>query len=97
MDCSHCAVPGPSPPQQGPADGPGAPSYLGLTGSSVPVEQLASLLNHAIGRDGTRLDAVTQAYHDGENVVIETQDTVCSAGETQGSDCKCTRWVPWKP
>ena len=54
---------------------------LGLTGSSVPVEQLASLLNQAIGRDGTRLAAVTQADHEGENVVIETQDTVCSAGE----------------
>ena len=63
---------------------------LGLTGSNVPVEQLASLLNQAIGRDGTRLAAVTRAYHEGENVVIETQDTVCSAGEAQGSDRKCT-------
>ena len=63
---------------------------LGLTGSNVPVEELASLLNQAIGRDGTRLAAVTRAYHEGENVVIETQDTVCSAGEPQGSDRKCT-------
>ena len=63
---------------------------LGLTGSNVPVEQLAGLLNQAIGRDGTRLAAVTRAYHEGENVVIETQDTVCSAGEAQGSDRKCT-------
>ncbi|MFC5848800.1 hypothetical protein [Deinococcus petrolearius] len=63
---------------------------LGLTGSNVPVEQLAGLLNQAIGRDGTRLAAVTGAYHEGENIVIETQDTVCSAGEAQGSDRKCT-------
>lgn len=63
---------------------------LGLTGSNVPVEQLAGLLNQAIGRDGTRLAAVTRAYYEGENVVIETQDTVCSAGEAQGSDRKCT-------
>jgi hypothetical protein len=63
---------------------------LGLTGSNVPVEQLAGLLDQAIGRDGTRLAAVTRAYHEGENVVIETQDTVCSAGEAQGSDRKCT-------
>lgn len=63
---------------------------LGLTGSNVPVEELAGLLNQAIGRDGTRLAAVTKAYHEGENVVIETQDTVCSAGEAQGSDRKCT-------
>ncbi|WP_043804198.1 hypothetical protein [Deinococcus gobiensis] len=63
---------------------------LNLTGSNVPVEQLAGLLNQAIGRDGTRLAAVHRAYYEGENVVIETQDTVCSAGEPQGSDRKCT-------
>lgn len=63
---------------------------LGLTGQAVPPEQLAGILNRAIGRDGTRLAAVVRSYQDGENVVIETHDTVCSAGEPQGSDRKCT-------
>jgi hypothetical protein len=63
---------------------------LGVAGSNVPIEQLADLLNAAIGRDGTCLAGVTKSYREGQNVVIETQDTVCSAGEAMGSDRKCT-------
>ena len=63
---------------------------LGVAGSNVPIESLAELLDAAIGRDGTRLAAVTRSYREGENIVIETQDTVCSAGEPMGSDRKCT-------
>jgi hypothetical protein len=63
---------------------------LGLTGSNVPIEQIAGLLDAAIGQEGTRLAAVTRAYQLDDIVVIETQDTVCSAGEPLGSDRKCT-------
>ena len=63
---------------------------LGVAGSNVPVDQLAVLLNAAIGKDGTCLAGVTKSYREGQNVVIETQDTVCSAGEAMGSDRKCT-------
>lgn len=63
---------------------------LGVAGSNVPVEQIAGLLNAAIGRDGTCLAAVTRSYREGETIVIETQDTVCSAGEPMGSGRKCT-------
>jgi len=63
---------------------------LGLAGSNVTVEDIAGVLNQVIGRDGTRLCAVTRSYREGENIVIETQETVCSAGEPQGSDRKCT-------
>ena len=63
---------------------------LGVAGSNVTVEQIAGLLNAAIGRDGTRLAAVTRSYREGDTVVIETQDTVCSAVEPMGSDRKCT-------
>nr|WP_264778562.1 hypothetical protein [Deinococcus aetherius] len=63
---------------------------LGVAGRNVPVEQIAPLLDAAIGRDGTCLAAVTRSYREGENIVIETQDTVCSAGEPLGSDRKCT-------
>jgi len=58
---------------------------LGLTGSQIAIEKLAGTLNAALGQDGTRLCGVSRSY-----VVIETQDTVCSAGEAQGSDRKCT-------
>nr|WP_246581225.1 hypothetical protein [Deinococcus aestuarii] len=63
---------------------------LGVAGSHLPVEQIAGVLNAAIGRDGTCLAAVTRSYREGEDVVIETQDTVCSAGEPLGSERKCT-------
>lgn len=63
---------------------------LGVAGQNVPVEQLAPLLNAAIGKDGTCLAAVTRSYREGENIVIETQDTVCLAGEALGSERRCT-------
>lgn len=63
---------------------------LGVAGGNVPIEQIAGLLNAAIGADGTCLAAVTKSYREGDTVVIETQDTVCSAGEPMGSTRKCT-------
>lgn len=63
---------------------------LGVAGSNIPVEKLAEILNSAVGMDGTRLCAVTKSYQDGDKLVIETQETVCSAGEPQGSDRTCT-------
>jgi len=63
---------------------------LGLTGSQIAIEKLAGTLNAALGQDGTRLCGVSRSYIEDGNVVIETQDTVCSAGEPQGSDRKCT-------
>lgn len=59
---------------------------LGVAGSDTPVEQLAGVLNSAIGRDGTCLCGVRSVQMDGENYVVETFDTVCSAGEDMGSD-----------
>ncbi|MBB5234835.1 hypothetical protein [Deinococcus budaensis] len=63
---------------------------LGVAGKDVPVETLAGILNAAIGKDGTCLAAVTKSYREGDTVVIETQDTVCSAGEPMGSQRRCT-------
>lgn len=65
-------------------------SELGISLSHIPVEQLAGVLNQAIGKDGTRLCAVIKSYQDGEHIIIETQDTVCSAGEEPGSTRRCT-------
>ncbi|PYE50958.1 hypothetical protein [Deinococcus yavapaiensis] len=63
---------------------------LGAASSNVPVEHIATLLNAAIGREGTKLCAVVKSYEQDGNVVIETQETVCSAGEAHGSQRKCT-------
>ena len=63
---------------------------LGVAGKDVPTEQIAGLLNAAIGQPGTKLCAITASYMDGENVVIEAQETVCSAGEAHGSQRRCT-------
>lgn len=63
---------------------------LGLTGSKLPMEQLAKALNDALGIEGTRLCKIKSAYREGENVVVETEETVCSAGELPGSSRQCT-------
>ena len=63
---------------------------LGVSGKNYPVEQIASVLNDALGKDGTRLCAVDKSYMDGDKLVVETQETVCSAGEEPGSDRQCT-------
>lgn len=63
---------------------------LGVSGKNPAVEQLAPLLDGAVGKAGTCLCAVTKSYMEGNKLVVETQDTVCSAGEPQGSDRKCT-------
>lgn len=63
---------------------------LGVAGSKVAVDQLADLLNAAIGKAGTCLTGVHSAVQDGDQVIIDCFDTVCSSGEVQGSDRKCT-------
>ncbi len=63
---------------------------LGLTGSNLPIEQVAEALNKAIGKEGTKLCAVDKAYMDGDDIIVETNETVCSAGEPNGSDRECT-------
>ena len=63
---------------------------LGLTGTNIPVAELAATLDAALGLNGTRLCSVVKAEQDGDTVVIDTQETVCSAGEQSGSTRKCT-------
>ena len=63
---------------------------LGVTGANVPTEQLADLLNGAIGKDGTRLTGVKSVTKEGDTYIVDCFDTLCSAGEEQGSDRKCT-------
>ena len=63
---------------------------LGLTGKNIPVEEMAATLDAALGKDGTKLCRVEHAKTEGDTIVIDTQETVCSAGELDGSTRKCT-------
>lgn len=63
---------------------------LGLAGKKPPMDQLGSALDSALGKNGTKLCAVRGAHMDGDKIVIETTETVCSAGEPAGSTRKCT-------
>ncbi len=63
---------------------------LGLAGANPSLEDLASKLDHALGEDGTRLCKVEKIEEVGDLIKVHTSETVCSAGETQGSPRKCT-------
>jgi predicted hydrocarbon binding protein len=63
---------------------------LGLVNKNIPVEQLAATLDAALGTGGTKLCRVEKATVDGDNIIVDTQETVCSAGEPDGSTRKCT-------
>lgn len=63
---------------------------LGLADSNPSLEDLASKLDHALGENGTRLCKVDKIEDTGEIIKVYTHETVCSAGEEQGSSRKCT-------
>lgn len=63
---------------------------LGLTNSSISFDEAASKLNAALGKDGTRLCKVDKIIEDGDAIKVYTSETVCSAGESQGSSRSCT-------
>lgn len=63
---------------------------LGHTGTNPPVKSLAKTLDEALGQDGTRLCRVTGARQEGDKIIVETDETVCPAGEDMGSDRTCT-------
>ena len=63
---------------------------LGLAGANPSLEELASKLDHALGENGTRLCKVDKIEDTGDKIKVYTHETVCSAGEEQGSPRKCT-------
>jgi predicted hydrocarbon binding protein len=62
----------------------------GIAGKAMSLSDLTSTLNGVFGKQGTRLCSVVGAAQDGDVVMIDTRDTICSAGEPQGSDRVCT-------
>ena len=63
---------------------------LGLSGSTQDLAVIAAKLNEAVGANGTHLTAVDKIFQDGDSIKVYCSETVCSAGEPDGSPRKCT-------
>ncbi|MBE9124596.1 MULTISPECIES: hypothetical protein [unclassified Coleofasciculus] len=65
---------------------------LGLVGKGegVALTDVASKVNDIIGKDGTRLCIVDKVEQEGELYKVYTRETICSAGEEEGSSRQCT-------
>jgi hypothetical protein len=63
---------------------------VGLSGSGLDLATIATKLNAAVGSEGTRLTAVNKIVEEGGLIKAYCSETVCSAGEVQGSTRKCT-------
>lgn len=62
---------------------------LGLTGQGI-TDDMIPILQKALGKDGTRLCMVDKVAPVGEAIVVHCRETICSAGESQGSPRKLT-------
>lgn len=63
---------------------------LGLTGAKPAPSTLSDTLNAAIGKDGTRLCHVVSVTQNGDNFNVKLLETICSAGEPDGSQRQLT-------
>jgi hypothetical protein len=63
---------------------------LGLSGSTQELSVIAAKLNEAVGANGTHLTAIDKIVQEGDIYKVYCSETVCSAGEPQGSPRKCT-------
>jgi predicted hydrocarbon binding protein len=63
---------------------------LGLVGASFSLDDIAQKLTSALGKDGTCLCIVDKIITEEDVVKVYTSETLCSAGEAQGSTRKCT-------
>ena len=59
---------------------------LGLVGQTRPWEEVTKLIQTALGKDGTRLCLVDKIAEEGDVIKVYCRETVCSAGEPQGSE-----------
>jgi hypothetical protein len=65
-------------------------SELGLSKTDVNWDDIASKLNDIFGLNGTRLCAIDRIKQTEAAIEVYTRETVCSAGEVNGSPRKCT-------
>lgn len=57
---------------------------------NISLNDLQDKLKYAIGKDGTRLCVISKIEAVGEGFKVYTRETVCSAGEPEGSSRICT-------
>lgn len=63
---------------------------LGLLENETSLEGIVPLLQKALGKDGTRLCIVDKIEQAGEAITVYCRETICSAGEPEGSPRKLT-------
>ncbi|ELS33566.1 MULTISPECIES: hypothetical protein [Pseudanabaena] len=63
---------------------------LGLSENETSLEGIVPLLQKALGKDGTRLCIVDKIEQAGETITVYCRETICSAGEPEGSPRKLT-------
>lgn len=63
---------------------------LGFGAKATPLADALVALRTALGKDGTRLCYVESITQEGDEYVMSLSETVCSAGEPQGSDRQLT-------
>ncbi|MEQ8756526.1 MAG: hypothetical protein RID09_23840 [Coleofasciculus sp. G1-WW12-02] len=59
-------------------------------GKEISLADVTKKLQDALGKDGTRLCAIKKIVQEDEVYKVYTHETVCSAGEPQGSSRQCT-------
>jgi len=63
---------------------------IGVKGKSISHEDLVPLLQKALGKDGTRLCIVDKIDETDASIKVYCRETICSAGEPEGSPRKLT-------
>ncbi|HEY9647087.1 MAG TPA: hypothetical protein V6C88_11985 [Chroococcidiopsis sp.] len=63
---------------------------LGLSDKKVPLEELTTLMDKALGKEGTRLCIIDKIVESEGAYTVYTRETVCTAGEPDGSDRECS-------
>lgn len=63
---------------------------LGLNSSMMSLDDIGYKLGYALGKTGTCLCSVEKIVSEGDVIKVYTSETLCSAGEPQGSERKCT-------
>jgi predicted hydrocarbon binding protein len=59
-------------------------------GGELSLETIADKIRSALGQDGTRLCVVDKITREGDVYKVYTRETICSAGEPEGSLRQCT-------
>ena len=63
---------------------------LKILGTSEDLNDISQKMAQALGKSGTRLCVINKITQEDNVIKVYTSETVCSAGEPQGSPRKCT-------